>query len=156
MSGYNYSDVLDGDGYEEQQSGGALRRQLEEALGEIKSLRGELQAKKRGETAEHLLKEKGINPQVAEAIPADVDPREWIDKFGHLFGAGVQTDTPAPPEVQVHDPALDEERAALEQVAQHEASTGIPSTATNDQIEKMKSFQTEGELLAYIANGGVG
>lgn len=158
MSGYsnNYSDVLDSDGFEEQQTGSGLRKQLEEALGELKTLRGTVHKLQQKPATEDLLKEKGLNPAVADAIPDGQDPGEWIEKFGHLFGAGVQTGAESEPEVVEHDPALDEERAALEQVQNQSSNTGISSSATADQIEKLKSFSTEAELLSYIRSGGAG
>lgn len=155
MSGeYNYPDIFDGEGREEGQTGGGLRKQLEEALAANKKLSERLDKLERKAPAEELLKGKGINPQAVDLIPDGMDPKDWVEKYGHLFGGAQPNDEDPEPEVEVHDPALDEERQALESVQQHEASTGIPSTASADQIEKLKSFESEADLLAYIQSGG--
>ena len=159
MSGYdNYSEVFDGDGLE-QQTGGALRKQLEEALGEIRSLRSELTKSKREETVTGLFKEKGIDPAAASLVPADADPQKWLEQNAQFLrtveGVPANQEKQAAPEVEQAkpDPKLEAERQQL-QGLEEAGETGIPSTATADQISKLQSFDNEADLMAYIQSGG--
>lgn len=170
MSGINdYSDLFEDD-HEERQTGGGLRKQLEDALARVQKLEEANQQLVRKDSVGALLKEKGKDPAAVNLIPLDVDAKEWLDKNGHLLAdAGkattktsenvppaVETDDgepPAAPEVVEHDPALEEERQAMETLQEHSA-TGIPSTATADQIQKLKSFDNEADLLKYIQSNG--
>lgn len=168
MSGYNnndYSDVLDGDGFEQQESGKGLRAQIEKLVQKNNELMDRLNAKERGDTVASLLEEKGIDPAVSAMIPESEDPKAWVEKYGKFLGAKVQEVTKdggnleqeQTPEVEVHDAALEEERQAMETLQDLGPTTGIPSTASSDQIEKLKSFDNEADLLAYIqSNGAVG
>lgn len=151
---YDYSDGFDGDG-REAQSGGGLRKQLEEALAEIRSLRQEVQGAKRETTVTDLLESKGIDPAVAQIIPADADPAGWLDQYGSLFNTGGKTlDEAEPPTPEVEDdPDLRAEQEAMQ--AMSGASTGTSTTQDEDPIAKLKSFQTQEELLAFLGEQGV-
>lgn len=153
MSGYDYSDVLDGDGFEDRQTGGGLRKQLEQVLEQNKKLIERLEKQDRKDSTESLLKEKGLNPEVAGMIPDGQDPAEWLQKYGHLVGGNrLDKDTPADlPETQVApDPDLVAEQEAQARMQQ---SGGAGSHVVQDQdpIAKLNSFQTEAELLAFLA-----
>lgn len=161
MSGSYYQS--DDDEFDRQSSGGGLRKQLEEALGEIRSLRQALDGDKRQKTATDLLKDKGIDPAVAELIPADADPKEWVEKYAPLLGAkGTEVTNLKPqaeataPEVLMapdDDPALVAEREALEAMRDAQES-GSQATVSNDLIEKMGKINTEEELLAFFRTNG--
>lgn len=162
MSGYDndYSDLFDDNG-RQTQDGKGLRAQLEQALSEIRSLRTELTQEKRGKDLAALFAEKGKDPAAAALVPEGADPKDWLEKNA-AFIADAKKDVPndehqdEPPAVpEVPDPALDEERAAFETLTGI-VGTGIPSTATADPIEKMKSFQSEAELMEYIRSNGGG
>lgn len=170
MSGYdNYSDLFDGEG-RERQDGGGLRKQLEEALAEIRSLRSELTSEKRTKTVTDLLAEKGKDPAAAALVPEGADPKEWLEKYGSFLADAKKEPAQEPsagqpqgeqggaaPEVPAVDPALEEERLAMETITGVVgAGTGIPSTASADPIAKMQSFQTEEELMAFIRSNGAG
>lgn len=161
MSGYdNYSDLFDSD-ESGRQDGRGLRKQLEEALGEIRSLRNELTQEKRAKDLTALFEEKGKDPAAAALVPKDVDPKAWLDANAAFIADAKKepADPPVPavPEVpakhEVVDEALLQEQAAFETITGM-VGTGIPSTATADPIEKLKSFQTEEELLNYIRSQG--
>lgn len=168
MSGYNnQSDSFDDNGYgqERQESGGGgLRRQLEEALAELKEFRAR-EAKRDAKETEALLKDKGLDPAVKELIPEGADPSEWIEKYSHLLGAkGTEKDVkPAPsdesPEIVApveEDPALVAEREALAQM-QGAADSGSQSHLTGDVLERMNKIDSEEELLKFFnSNGAVG
>lgn len=155
---YNQSDP---DEYESGSSGGGLRKQLEDALAEIKSLRKEVNEGRRTDTVTDLLKDKGIDPAVKDIIPPDVNPEEWVEKYAHLLGAKpkveilgeeVQTD---PETLGTPDPAVEAERKAREQMEEAEAS-GSPSVVSSDVIERMQAITSEEELLRFFsANGNV-
>lgn len=159
MSGYdNYSDLFDSD-ESGHQDGRGLRKQLEEALGEIRSLRNELTQEKRAKDLTTLFTEKGKDPAAAALVPKDVDPKAWLEANAAFIADAkkeeVKDELPAP-EVQtteVVDQALLEEQAAMETITGM-VGTGIPSTATADPIEKLKSFQSEQELMDYIRSQG--
>jgi hypothetical protein len=159
VSGYdNYSEVFDGDGHE-QQTGGALRRQLEETLAANKRLEERLTQLERKETVGGLFKEKGIDPAAVALVPADADPQKWLEQNAQFLRTveGVpanQEKQTAPEEKQTPpDPQLEAERQQLEGM-EEAGNSGIPSTATADQITKLQSFDNEADLMAFINSGG--
>jgi hypothetical protein len=146
-------------------SGGGLRKQLEDLLSENRELRklveGDRQAAK-ATTATDLLKSKGLDPAVLQLVPEEADPVEWVEKYSHLLGAkGTETDEtkidePAVEAASDDDPALVAEREALAAM-QDAATAGSQATVSNDVIEKMKNITDEAEFLKFIReNGGVG
>lgn len=163
VSGYNYySDEFEDEEVLGRQNGSGLRAQLEEALKEIKDLRSELNQEKRQKSLTDLFAEKGKDPAAAALVPDGVDPKEWLDKnAAFIADAKKEQAVEESPEgeggaaPEVPDPALEAERQAMERI-NAAAGTGIPSTATADPIQKMKSFQTKEELLAYIESNGAG
>lgn len=160
MSGYDYSDVLN-DEFEDRQTGGGLRKLLEDALAENKKLSGRLDQLERKGSTETMLKEKGIDPAVAGMIPADADPEEWLSKFGHLVGGNKldkENAQVAEPEVQVApDPDVEAEQAARARMEQG-AGTGSASVQNQDPLAQLNSIQTEAEMLAFLdrQRGGTG
>ena len=159
VSGWNdsYSEVFDGDGHETQ-TGGALRKQLEETLAANKRLTERLDRLEQKAPLEALFKEKGIDPAAIGLVPAGTDPKEWLEQNARFLKAVEppmdKKVTPAEPEVEVApDPELEAERQQLEGL-EGAGNTGIPSTATSDQIQKLQSFDNEADLLNYIQSGG--
>jgi hypothetical protein len=65
-----------------------------------------LRAEKRKADVEVVIKTKGLDPKVAEIIPSDADPAEWLEKYGDVFGgkaaeqAGATQSTEAEPAKQ--------------------------------------------------------
>lgn len=161
MSGFyeDYSDDLDGNGRQEE-TGSGLRAQLEQALAEMKSLRGELAELKTGrrtDTVTGLLESKGIDPAVAQLIPSEADAKEWLDQFGHLFGKNLDEgnepgELPTPEEEP--DPDLLAEQEAWE-AANGLSNSGTP-VAVSNPIEKLNSFESEADLLAFLSEQGAG
>lgn len=166
MSGYNYnSDDEDFENEVSSNSGGGLRKMLEEALGEVKSLKAQLNSDKREKSATELLKSAGLDPAIAELIPQDADPKAWIEEKAHLFGLKVQGD-PNPvledeaeaSEIQVpddSDPALVLEREA--RAAMNDAQeSGSPAHVDSDLLERMDKITSEDELIKFFqSNGGL-
>lgn len=161
MSGYyndSYSD-LDGAGRQEE-TGSGLRAMLEEALGEIKNLRGELekvQSGQRQHSVTELLESKGINPAVAQIIPEGADPTEWLNEFGHLVGAKLDEDesgelqTPEEP-----DPDLLAEQEAWEAANGLSRQSSGTTTSVSDPFAKLESFQSAEEMIAFLSQQSEG
>lgn len=159
MSGYNddYSDVLDGDGFQDRQSGSGLRKQLETVLEQNKKLIERLEQADRKSGTETLLKEKGIDPAVAELIPDGANAGEWLDKHGHLFSARLdQANTDTAPDVEVA-PDHDAERDALARMDQS-SSAGSQVVQQQDPLAQLAAIDNEADMLAFLdrQKGGTG
>lgn len=158
MSGYNYQSDSDDELEFDRGSGGGLRKMLEETLKENKRLLEKLEGKEREKSTAALLTDKGLDPAVAELIPADADPKEWVEKYAYLLGAKDRAkaeEQAAEPEIQAaadDDPALVAEREALAAM-QDAAESGSP-VITNDLLEKMNKIDSESELLKFFNSNG--
>ena len=144
------------------ESGGALRAQLEESLKakkEALSQVTELKAELRGIQINSVLDTKGINKKVASFIPeslTDVDDvAKWLDENADVFSPSTATDTKAP--APVPDSSVSEADVAGSQRLQDlGASAGTPTTVadfearlaaatTNDEIQTIMA-----EAEAYV------
>lgn len=164
MSGY-YNQSENPDGYGDS-GGGGLRKQLEEALGEIRSLRQQIDGQARQKTVTALLKDKGLDPAISELIPADADPAKWIEEKGHLLGVQPArtsenaNEAPQPgTEPEIHaavedDPAVVAERQALADM-QNAAEDGSQAVVDTDLFDRMNKIQSEDELLAFFRSNGM-
>jgi hypothetical protein len=159
MSAYGYTPDSE-DEFLDDTSGKGLRKQLEDALGEIKSLRKELQGDRKTQ-AETELKGMGLDPAVLGLAPDGADPVEWVKEKAHLLGGKkVEEETPPvdQPPVEVatdDDPALVAEREALAKIQEAQAA-GSSQVVSNDLIEQMGKIDTEEELLGFFKqNGGL-
>lgn len=150
MSGNYYSNDPDEFEFGQQETGSGLRKQLEEALGEIRSLRAELTDAKRGETVDALLKEKGIDPAVKDLMPKDVNPTEWLDKYAPLFGKRLDESNEAgnPPEVVVA-PDLQAEQNA-QQLMQPGSDAAGGTTTQQDPFQQLAALKNEEEFLTFL------
>lgn len=134
-------------------SGGGLRKQLEEVLAENKRLLERLNKQDAKDTAS-LLKDKGLDPAIAELIPPDTDPAQWVEKYAHLLGVPQNTPDPTPaaePEAQLaddSDDALVLERQAL--AAMQDAQESGSSPVFSDAMERLGKVNSEAELMALI------
>lgn len=164
---YDHPEAFDADELEAQrnQGGGGLRKQLEDALASNKELiqrLDNLEKQNKAKSTEELLREKNIDPAISAMIPDGTDPAQWIETYGKFLAPkvteesreGTQEQGEVAPPVVEFDPALEEERQAMETLHTYGPDSGLPFTASQDQIEKLKSFETEAELLAYIRSGG--
>jgi len=144
--------------------GGGLRKLLEDALAENKRLAGLIEGEKRQETVTAELKGAGLDPAIAKLIPADADPKQWVEENKSLFGSTPQANeqeqelppVEAPP---VTDPAVLLEQQALEDMQKAEAAGGPSAVVANDLLEQLDQFdgtKTEGELLAFLKSNGMG
>ena len=165
MSGYNNQSSSYGDDFEHQDgtTGGGLRKQLEEALAELREYRKRDEQKERSQTAEKVLKDKGLDPALKALIPDDAEPAAWVDQYATLLGAkpGARAaevkdeakEEPEPNASQEVDPALLAEQEALAQI-QGAADAGSPAHLTGDVLERMDKIQSEEELLKFFQSNG--
>lgn len=165
MSGYNYSS--DPDNIEDERPGGGgsgLRKMLEQVLDENKKLREHIEGKERNKTVTDLLKEKELDPAIAQLIPADADPAEWLKEKAHLFATGFERpqmeDRDDLNDVQVESPSEEdiavmlEERRALE-VMSNAQQSGTPVSVSNDLMDQLNKFQGSAEELEkFLAQNG--
>lgn len=168
MSGYN-NNWSDDEGFEqhESQGGAGLRKMLEDTLAENRRLAEELKASRR-EDATAVLKDKGLDPALAELIPEGTKPSEWVEKYAPLLGVKQETvafedERQSVPEVVMSDdddPAivarraeLAAERAALADM-QNAAEQGFPASVQTDLIQKMDQINSEDELLKFFRENG--
>lgn len=164
MSGYNWSDESDFDNEGGSQGGGGLRKLLEQTLEENKKLREAIEGKEREKSTAALLKDKGLDPAIAELIPEDTDAKAWVEKYAHLLGVPQNTPTPenekaVEPEVHLSDdsdPAivarreeLAAERKALADM-QEAAESGLPASVHNDLVQQMNKIDSEEQLLKFF------
>lgn len=170
VSGYNdYSELEDEFNESQQRGGGGLRKMLEEALAENKKLVQRLEKQDREKSTSDLLKEKGLDPAIAEIIPEGTDASAWVDKYAHLLGVPQNTEVHEPaaePEAQLaddSDPALvarrqelaDEQRALA--AMQDAAESGYPPEVSSDLLSRMDKINTEAELIEFFnSNGALG
>jgi len=160
VSGFDYSDVLDDFDHEDQQnSGGGLRKLLEDSLKREKELASRLDRLEQGQTVDALLKEKGINPAVKNLVPAGANVEEWLASYQEIHGAQQQSQQDSPPPADVDDvnAQLDAEREALARMQQDANASG--STVTQqDPFSQLGAVNSEAELLALIdqSKGGPG
>lgn len=152
-------------------SGGALRKQLEETLARLKTLEGEnanLKTQARTSAISNLLTEKKYNAKVAKLIPADVEPtaegvQKWLDEFGDVFN--VQKDAEAESggtdEQGIEDVDTDAAMEYIQTMRQMGNVNGgmLPPDKAKDLLGKVNdpNLTQEGLLrLIHAHGGGVG
>lgn len=167
MSGYNnWSDESDFENEGGSQGGGGLRKLLEQTLEENKKLREAIEGKEREKSTAALLKDKGLDPAIAELIPEGTDAKAWVDKYSHLLGVPENTpnhEQAVEPEVHLSDdsdPAivarreeLAAERKALADM-QEAAESGLPASVHNDLVQQMNKIDSEDALLKFFEQNG--
>jgi len=142
--------VSDEQDYDDDQSGSALRKQLEEALKRAKAAeaaQAQLTKDLNSRKLTDVLTAKAVNPKLARFITSDgVDPADesavdkWLADNADIVGVTPKAETPAPPTVpqQVQD-----QFNAFQQAAEGNALTvsavealmaSIPDDATPDQV----------------------
>ena len=99
-----------------------LRKQLRDAEKRAKAVEaelGEYRSRQRVDSIKSVLTERGLNPKVAELIPADIEANPesvslWLDKYGEVFGIP-QSEQPQTPDT-----------SALKQINQVTNNAQIP------------------------------
>jgi len=159
VSGYNYGSDSEFEDNGPGSGGSGLRKMLEQVLEENKKLRESIEGKERSKTVTELLKEKELDPAIAQLIPADADPAKWLEEKAHLFATGfekggekqmerqdlnkdLKVDAPSEEDLAVQ---LEEQRV-LEEMSNAQQS-GTPASVSNDLMEQLNKFQGSAEDL---------
>jgi hypothetical protein len=132
-----------------QNDGGALRKQLEDALKKNKEMSDRLaavEARERTSTVEKTLSEKGLNPKLARFVSAEdgSDPARldtWIKENAELFGAGTAAEAQAPAQPSV-DAAAQNAFTQIQKVSENGAHAVTDLAAVKAQMLAAKN-QTE-------------
>lgn len=151
MSGNYYSNDPDFDEFGQQETGSGLRKQLEDALKELRELRGELKAEKQGKAVDALLKEKGLDPKVKDLIPQDANPSEWLSTYGALFGTHLDAGNEEPGQAQPPAPPADHvAEAQAQQQMSPSGDAGGNTTTQQDPLQQLAAIKTEEEFLTFL------
>lgn len=141
------------DDQHDEQSGSALRKQLEAALAE----NAELKQQARVSAISKALDDKGFDPGATALVAAQVkDPGEldsWLEANGKFLAK--KAAPPAeeePPADPPPPPVSDEQRKALQQVVNHGPSDGQPSPS--DFEAELARVNTREELDALLQRYG--
>lgn len=139
--------------------GGALRKQLEDALKKNKEMSDRLaamEARERTQSVEKALSEKGLNPKLAKFVSSEdgSDPARldaWIKENADLFGMGENTAPEAQSSGQPSvDPATAEAFKRIQNVSQNGAHTVSDMSALQAQIKNANSPAELNNLMANI------
>ena len=140
--------------------GGALRKQLEDALKKNKEMADRLaavEARERTQSVEKALSERGLNPKLAKFVsqedgsdPARLDT--WIKENAELFGAGTapEAQTSGQPSVT---PEQAEAHKRIQQVSQNGAHTVSDVSALQSQIKNAESPEALYSMMANLIGG---
>jgi len=168
VSGYNNNYGSDSD-FEDNgpgSGGGGLRKMLEQVLEENKKLRESIEGKERSKTVTDLLREKELDPAIAQLIPTDADPAKWLEEKAHLFATGFERPKQEErdlSEVKVEAPSEEDIAVQLEQQRERDAldamsnaqQSGTPAQVSNDLLEQLNKFQGSAEELEkFLAQNG--
>jgi hypothetical protein len=156
VSGYSNNE-FDSEGFEpEDNTGRGLRAQLEKALEEIATLKKNQQKT----TATEVLKNAGIDPALADLVPKDSDPAEWVAQYGPLLGARPKTleEEKVPAAEHIEVPAEEDDAVRMEREAraamEGAAGDGSASVYSTDVLERMNKIDSEEELMKFFNSNG--
>ena len=129
---------------QEENTGGALRTQLEEALKANKELKSQVH----NLTVSQLVSDKGLDKRIANLVPAGTeDIGSWLDENADLFASSQAKSEPeealAPPPVEAPESAV--------KAATIEAGGASPESALEFQ-QRMDSAKTPEELKAIMSD----
>lgn len=125
---------------------GKLRDIIDALTAEKKNLLAEnaaLKAEKRTTTLGQKIAERGLNPKIADFVPADITDDgldDWLGQYGEVFGVG----QPAAQQ-QEADPAF-----VGEARRQAEALQGASQGTPGDPLARIASAQNWDELQAVL------
>lgn len=127
----------------EENTGGALRNQLEEALKANKELKSQVHDL----TVSQLVADKGLDRRIAKLVPQDADDiSAWLDENADLFAS---TQAKSEPEEEVKTlPPVEAPEGAVK-AATLEAGGASPESALEFQ-QRMDSASTPEELTAIM------
>lgn len=143
----------DDDTFEDSDSGLSNLRKADRAKAKrIKELEDELEGLRkfqRESVVSSVLKEKGVNPNIAKYIPSDASTsaelvEKWLDENGADFGYTKQT-AEATTESQINS----EDLAALRQIDMV-ANNSVSAEDVSDLMSRVNNAQSMDELLNLI------
>ena len=129
--------------------GGALRRQLEEALREL----GQYKAKERRETIAEVLRGKGYDPAAAALVQSQVkDPdgvEAWLAENGKFLAKAQPAEDPQGPPAKAPDqpPAPNPAVEQLRQFAQSTPPQAPPPGSFQDRVSQAQSLADLDKVL---------
>lgn len=144
----------------------SLRSAYAKQNARLKELETKETQRERAEQIGSTLKEKGLDPAMAAIIPADANPTEWIDTYGHFLNTGAATPqvpaTPPTPQAPVvvdnQDPAvnaeIDAEAIAAAQMQAAEQTGYATPEVINAQMQELTKVKTEDDLIRLIQQDG--
>lgn len=152
MSDDLYSDVYDDDTTEAPAQGGP--KQLRDAYEREKEARKALEERlaaieqeSRQAKLQSALEAAGVNPKVADLVPADVGPdnvSEWVSRYGEVFGVSAGDGQ------QVEQPKVDAEtQQQIAAVSGPPAGTQ-PASASTESLNALQGVQSEAELARLL------
>lgn len=165
------TDTNDGGQNSNSSSGGGLRKQLEQALTELKTLKAAnetLQKEARTSKISGLLTEKKLDAKVARLIPGDIEPTKeavdkWFEEYGDVFNIK-RDETTADEGASAEGAGGENAKADMEYIQtmrQMGAVTGgaVPPAKAADLLAKINDPELTHEGLIALINahgGGVG
>ncbi len=130
----------------EMNDGGALRKQLEDALKKNKEMTDRLaamEARERTSSVEKVLAERGLNPKLAKFVSQEDASDEaridaWIKDNAELFGTSTPPEGQSSGETSVA-PEAQLAHARIQQVSQNGAHAVSDVSALQEQIKNAKN-----------------
>lgn len=144
----------------------SLRAAYAKQNAELKRIKDEQAKQARQTEITETLTSKGLDPAMAAIIPADANPSEWIDTYGHFLNTGAATKqepvTPPSPQEPVvvdnNDPAVNaaiNQEAILAAQMQAAEQTGFATPEIIDaQMKQLSEVKTEQDLIGLIERAG--
>lgn len=142
----------------------ALREALEKAnkaLAESNAKIAEFEKEKRTASVSKLVQEKGLNPGVAQFIPADADPSEWLEANASLFapGGGVEAEQPAESVASQAQDIASQYAEGFQRQAQS-VETGTARASVAPEVQELLEAAKRGpeaiaEAATRLTRGGV-
>lgn len=143
---------------EGQSEGGALRKQLEAALAELKQYK----TKERQETLSSTLRDKGFDPRAARLLPKDLEPGDldgWLKENGDLIARlpEQKSEEPAKPASESKSEPTPEQKD-LQSFVQSGQPTGASSPGgVRDELARVLASNDPAALQEWITKqGGTG
>lgn len=128
-----------------------LREKAEKDSALIREMSERLRKMEEKEQRSHLestLTAKGLSPKVADLIPKDANPEEWLATYGDVFSSGEVT----PADESSTEGELDEEEAAA-LAALGAAGAGVTPKAGLSATEALIASAEDEEALMKILRG---
>lgn len=153
------SDNFWADGVDEVEETNAMRVLREKAEADSKVIRemaerlAKMEAKEQRSALEDSLKAKGLDPKVADLIPAGTDPEKFLADYGTLLArkAEATDEVVEDGEDDAEGSAIPADEAAARAAVAKAASGAQPKAGLDATEAKIKDFDNAEDLLAFLA-----